>query len=213
MPLTNPTVGELYTFSSSCYNVFNPNQKWTNNLTMYTEATTTLTNLQQAALRFGQFVSYVSLQSTIVEKVRISTYEPDTNPYQGNEFTNVDLNLAGQRGTSTDDALALEVSLYIKKQTAVGRSGKLFLRGVLREGDVSFGQSLFAPTNAANLASLIDNGLVESGFDSNVTATDQYFSVCLAKLDAGEYLIRRTNGFLLGGIRMVNMNHRYYDRV
>jgi hypothetical protein len=79
--------------------------------------------------------------------VTISTYVPDSEPYNPNSFVTINLNLRGQTAFSAD-VLPLNVCVFARRNVLVGRSGKAFYRGYLSEPDVSWGGDRFEISQA-----------------------------------------------------------------
>ncbi|MGB9879832.1 MAG: hypothetical protein ACPLRM_03630 [Anaerolineae bacterium] len=76
------------------------------------------------------------------DKVTISTYQPDGQPYNPTSFTAIELEVGGLRNPSSD-SLPLDICLHVKRLTLTGRSGRHFYRGCLEETDVAFGGNRF----------------------------------------------------------------------
>ena len=77
-----------------------------------------------------------------IYKATISTYQPDSKPYNPSTFTTINLNMPGQAGFS-NELLPLNVCVFARRNVLLGRSGKSFYRGYLTEGDVSWGGDRF----------------------------------------------------------------------
>ena len=110
---------------------------WANNYEV--QALENLSNagfvLPALADRFVNLERPLHSSSVTIDRVVISTYAPDSRPYNPDALATYAYNVQGQR-TSNSDAVALEVCLFIRRITDLGRSGKLFYRGCLFEGDV-----------------------------------------------------------------------------
>lgn len=71
-----------------------------------------------------------------LDRVVISTYQPDSRPYNPDSFTTIPLNEAGGAGFATDP-MPLQYCLFVRRVTQSGRPGKLLYRGVFEESTVS----------------------------------------------------------------------------
>ena len=69
-------------------------------------------------------------------KTVVSTYVPDTRPYNPTNFTTITLSEYGLRSPLNDHMLPLTACVFVRFMTEFGRPGKRFYRGCLREGDV-----------------------------------------------------------------------------
>jgi len=76
------------------------------------------------------------ITSVVIDRVTISTYAPDSQPYNPNTLATFPYSLRGQRNITTD-ALPLEMCLFIRRNTDFGRDGRLLYRGCLSEGDMT----------------------------------------------------------------------------
>jgi hypothetical protein len=86
--------------------------------------------------------------SVTIDRVVISSYAPDSRPYNPDALATYAYNVAGQR-TSNSDAVALEVCLFVRRITEFGRSGRLLYRGCLFESDIgTFGYRGVLSSNA-----------------------------------------------------------------
>ncbi len=89
-----------------------------------------------AATETAFHLSYVNFPRIVV-----STYVPDSEPYNPNAF--VTFYPVGLTGTRTivgglSEAMPLHVAVYARFNAVTGRSGRKFYRGVLTESDCSF---------------------------------------------------------------------------
>jgi len=76
------------------------------------------------------------LNVVMIDRVTISTYAPDSQPYNPDTLASFPYNQLGQRAVS-GDILPLEACLFIRRSVGLGRDGRLFYRGCLGEIDVA----------------------------------------------------------------------------
>lgn len=69
-------------------------------------------------------------------KTVVSTYVPDTRPYNPTNFTTITLSQYGARSPGNNHLLPLTACVFVRFATEFGRPGKRFYRGCLHEGDV-----------------------------------------------------------------------------
>jgi hypothetical protein len=134
MTVTNITNGELFTVR--VYKAFGA-LLWANNYEF--RATQDVPFAQTAIfdlvnrlidLELPLYPNYIRLDRAVV-----STYQPDSRPYNPDTFTTVPINVAGTAEFSTD-AMPIEYCVFVRRVVASGRPGKLLYRGVLEEGAV-----------------------------------------------------------------------------
>jgi hypothetical protein len=134
MTVTNITNGELFTVR--VYKNFGA-LLWANNYefratqdvpfaqTAIIDLVNQLTNLERPL-----YPNYIRLDRAVV-----STYQPDSRPYNPETFTTLSINLPGT-ATFSSDAMPIEYCIFVRRVTASGRPGKLLYRGALQESDV-----------------------------------------------------------------------------
>jgi len=135
MTVTNITQNELFTVR--VYKRYGANV-WANNYeirarqdvpfaqTAIIDLVNALTNLEQPI-----YPSYIRIDRAVV-----STYQPDSIPYNPDNFTTIPIGAPGGAGFSTDP-MPLEYCLFVRRVTASGRPGKLLYRGVFEENTVT----------------------------------------------------------------------------
>jgi hypothetical protein len=82
------------------------------------------------------------LRDVIIDRAAVSSYVPDSQPYDPDTLTTFPYSLPGQRSAS-GEVLPLELCLFIRRNVNFGRDGRLLYRGCLTEGDMS--ASAFRP--------------------------------------------------------------------
>ena len=180
MTVTNITNGELFTVR--VYKAFGA-LFWANNYEFRSTqdvpfAQTAIIDLvnQLVALERPLYPNYIRLDRAVV-----STYQPDSRPYNPDTFTTIPINLDGT-ATFTSDAMPIEYCIFVRRVTASGRPGKLLYRGALQESDVgtrglraviidarvSVFQTRFSQWYASFLSSQVPFELVMIGGNENV---------------------------------------------
>jgi len=134
MTVTNITNGELFTVR--VYKTFGA-LFWANNYEFRARqdvpfAQTAIIDLvnQLVNLERPLYPSYIRL-----DRVVVSTYQPDSRPYNPDTFTTLPINLDGT-ATTSGDAMPIEYCVFVRRVVASGRPGKLLYRGVLDEASV-----------------------------------------------------------------------------
>jgi hypothetical protein len=111
---------------------------WANNYEV--EATQDITNpstsLEFLATRIVELERGLHLSGIVIDRVAISTYVPDSQPYDPNTLAVFPFSVNGTR-TGPGSALALEMCLFVRRNVVFGRDGRLLYRGCLTDGQVS----------------------------------------------------------------------------
>jgi hypothetical protein len=134
MTVTNITNGELFTVR--VYKSFGA-LFWANNYEFRATqdvpfAQTAITDLVNRLVDLERplYPNYIRIDRAV-----ISTYQPDSRPYNPDTFTTVPINADGTSGF-TSDAMPIEYCVFVRRVVASGRPGKLLYRGVLEESAV-----------------------------------------------------------------------------
>jgi hypothetical protein len=147
MTLTNITEGAVVTVRA--YKLFG-GYLWANNYEI--QAVSNIPDppfaLQALADRIVALERALHLVDITVDRVTISTYAPDSQPYNPDTLATFPYNQFGQR-TYSGDALPLDACLFIRRNTDFGRDGRLLYRGCLSEADVGTRGFRGVLTNAA----------------------------------------------------------------
>jgi hypothetical protein len=111
---------------------------WANNYEV--EATQDIANpstaLEFLATRIVELERGLHLSGAIIDRVAISTYVPDSQPYNPNTLAVFPFSVPGTR-TGPGSVLALEMCLFVRRNVIFGRDGRLLYRGCLTDQQVS----------------------------------------------------------------------------
>lgn len=160
------------------------------------------------------------LHSADVEYVRasMSTWaaEPE-EPYDPESFVIKEFGAGTKLGTRTTsgDKLPRNVCLSVRRQVQIGRSGRIYLRGVLTEADVTASSSLdWQLTSAAKTA--LDTALatMRSAMNTALQAwgSSGAFLAMIHALPDNTLFYRPVVGFEARGVSTRQHDHKYYDR-
>jgi hypothetical protein len=133
---------------------------WANNYEV--EATQNISNpstaLEFLANRIALLERDLHLVGVVIDRVTISTYVPDSRPYNPNTLATFPFSLPCAR-LAPSEVLPLELCLFVRRNTTFGRDGRILYRGCLMESDMT--ATAFRPllTSAAvnTLQSVINN--------------------------------------------------------
>jgi len=155
MTLTNISAGNVVT--ARVYKFFG-GYLWANNyeLQAVNDIPDPPFSLQTVADRLVALERALHLTEVTVDRVVISTYAPDGQPYNPDTLATFPYNQRGQR-TITGDVLPLEACLYVRRNTDFGRDGRLLYRGALTETDVGTNafRGILTPSSISSIRSVI----------------------------------------------------------
>jgi len=190
-------------------------RRWVNNYEVSSTATD-VTGLVSAvntiveAERLIHFIDVNFLEATV------STWLPDSHPYDPAAFMTLDLTGYGARAPGGAIVLDSNVCWLVNARTATGRTGKKFFRGCLYEGDVQLaadGTWAFTPGS-----SMESGGASIAAFDAAIApmlsggSSPNTLSLISPGV-AGGVRVRGILEYRVGGIVVNRRNHRYFDRL
>jgi len=157
MSLSTILQGEVFTVRSYKQYV---GFAWANNYEV--EATQDIPNpsteLEFLANRIVELEKNLHISGITIDRVTISTYVPDSLPYNPNNVATFPFSVFATR-QAPSEVLPLELCLFVRRNVDFGRDGRLLYRGCLHEGDMS--ATAFRPllTNSAvnSLQNIINN--------------------------------------------------------
>jgi hypothetical protein len=157
MTLATITQGEVLTVRTYKQN---SGYLWANNYEV--EATQDIANpstaLEFLATRIVELEKNLHIQGIIIDRVTISTYVPDSLPYNPNTVAVFPFSTVATR-TGQGNAMPLEVCLFVRRNVTFGRDGRLLYRGCLISTELSYVGLRTTLTQSAigNLQSIINN--------------------------------------------------------
>jgi hypothetical protein len=157
MTLAVITQGEVLTVRS--YKQYT-GYSWANNYEVEAlqDITNSSTALEFLAQRIALLERDLHIGGVIIDRVTISTYVPDSRPYNPNTLATFPLSITATR-QAPSEVLPLELCLFVRRNTTFGRDGRLLYRGCLFEADMvatSF-RPLLAASSVTSLQSIITN--------------------------------------------------------
>lgn len=112
-------------------------QQWANTYELVADALTTVASVIPALAAIAAFERAIHYNFVQFDRATISTWTPDSKPYNPLTFLTVPFaDVSGER-VPTGDKQPLKMVLWAEKVAGVGRNGKCFYRGCLLESDVT----------------------------------------------------------------------------
>jgi hypothetical protein len=206
MPVDSIQTGEVFTVRSYKQYV---GFSWANTYEVQatSEPINSITAIESLASAIVSLEQQLHISGVIIDRIVISTYVQDGEPYNPSSFTTIPVSLPGQRFPYTD-VLPLEMALFVRRNSPTGRDGRLLYRGCLLEGDMS--ASAFRPLISQNA---VNEFQAIFGTWFNTTFPSQQWNVVMASGPPNSLSIRQIVGFQVSERMIVKkLNNRYYDR-
>jgi hypothetical protein len=140
----------------------------------------------------------------------VSSWEPDSHPYNPLGFLTFTLNSPGVITLGEDEPVSLRQTLFLKRAVSSGLQGKLFLRGALVGADIEYSDGEWALSNPGGLQSRVNTAFTTADITDYFNGLDAaLFYLCMMG-DAGA--TRPVGDLLVAGTSDVKLNHKYFDR-
>lgn len=141
----------------------------------------------------------------VVEKVVVSTYVPDSRPYNPDAFISFPFNIRGDRGRFSEDPVDLSICLRFDKRSTSGRTGRMLMRGVLHEGMLR--------TTGGRFNFMPPGGLDGVDFNDGLSRLADIITLPKAQMAMiSSYGIRNVSNLVVAGITIKKLNNKYFDR-
>lgn len=199
-----------------------PDKVWANSYEFRVDSPTPDASGSNVALAqaIAAYEANIHLNDVQFERVVISTYVPDGQPYNPASFVSVPVTylLGGVTGYPADQREPLNLCLRVTRATVFGRRGYSLYRRCLAEDQVTSVAGTPALTTEAALAfasALADTFTIPSSPEA--TTFDQYLtdaglSHVLASGSAGSLSVRSVTARIPNGVTVKAFNNRYFDR-
>lgn len=176
--------------------------------------------LRNLAGKIAAFETAFHLNTTYINRVTVSTWVPDSTPYNGNELVTVPISANGLREQLLgQEALGLDDTLYVRKTPQTGELGKIMYRGVLLELDSIVNaqgiKTLNGSSPIANGGSLWTDAVAEiaEGLMNWREQGDGEWAFAMIHTVGGEsVIVRPILTFTPAGITPLKLNKKHYNK-
>lgn len=195
----------------------NPDQVWVNTYEMVARvgAADGITASRNALGALVDWEQRFHLQTVQFYRSVMSTWLPDSEPYNPYNLLVDDFDpVSGARVVGTNDPMALNVGLSVRRDVLAGRQGRAFYRGVLTEGDViaPAGSYVLTPEARASLQSLVNAaGSETGGLNGALQGTGLALALLPGRTD-GIQDERIYTEMTVVGVSIKALNNRHFDR-
>lgn len=188
----------------------NPSNQWANSYEFIALAPGGESELLDLGGQIVEFEAAIHLGVVVFQRLLMSTWEPDSVPYNPATFISTSLSATGANG-ATGDALALNQTFTVTRQAAFGRFGHLFYRGVLTEAGISAPAGFSVLEDRDGQQDLIDDALASSSLgDSIGLASTGPFRMVMVNADGSQ--VRPIVQLRAQGVSAVPLDHAWFNR-
>jgi hypothetical protein len=171
------------------------------------EVTTRLNNLRNAFVTLERGLLNVAYT---LDRVIISSYVADSQPYDPFTFVSYTVSLPGQFTSGSNPLVPLQLCVLAKRLVAFGRQGNLLYRGIVTRNETTV-----TPTGTVISAARVT--AIETALNNFLNAIRQLgFDLVMARgvqqVEVGT--LRRVTGLeVKQDMRFKKLNNRYFDKV
>lgn len=210
MSVSTFAVDDLFTIRVIKSHVNNPDRKWANSYEFQAIAGGDEGDLLAAGLACVAFESGMAYPIVKFERLLISTWAPDSKPYDPTSFISSSLSQFGTYPGS-EELEPLNMVLSVARVASYGRFGHLFYRAFLSETAVSSPAGKAVLANRATVQASLDATLASSELDSYLGLAPSA-SMRMVLVDKAGLIVRPVIGLSVQGVSTVPMDHTWFNR-
>lgn len=188
----------------------NPSRQWGNTYEAVSNASGDLTALQVLGSALVTFETNLHNTYTKFDRLIISTWEPDSKPYNPASFFTEELAVSGTRDT-VGELEPITCCLSIVRQPTSGRLGHLFYRGVLSQGDTEAPAGITQLASVGSIRALLDDAVEAADLDSYMGTTTSG-PLSLAMVNKSGTQTRLVMDLKVGGVVQLPVDHAWFNR-
>lgn len=188
----------------------NPDRKWANTYEFRANNSGDPNELLALATQLVNFEAAIHFDQVVFDRVLISTWQPDSKPYDPTSFIVSTLTATGE-ALGAADTLPLNMCLSVARQSLTGRLGHVFYRGCLDEDDVNSPAGDPVLVSKAGLQARISTALTSSGIEDSLPIGfgGNFSMVMIGKTDAE---VRLVQSLRVSGVSVVPVRHTWFNR-
>jgi len=159
----------------------------------------------------ADFQAKVCYNYVYVDQFTVSSWVPDSHPYNPLGFTTQTVNQLGENPLGVKLPVALRQTLFLSRDVSTGLQGKLFLRGALSNEDIETQDGEWELVGPGLIEADLLAAMASSGLDDLIAPGTPASFFALA-LIGDDLETRFLTGLSVKGTADVKMNHKYFDR-
>lgn len=219
MSVVDPQGGELFTCRVYKRLASNPALFWANTYELQVQPDgATLQAMANAAQYIGLWEAEFHRTDVVFDRAVVSTLVPDGAPYDPQSFTSFSLNgIVGQAAYTAgaiENAVALEVCLFVRRDVPYGRAGRALYRRALELPDLSSpaGSYALAAGRAALIQARLDDTMLPGPTGLVEALLDQGLRLAMVGGSGAGQHVRLISGMTVAGVTVKDFNNAYFDK-
>jgi len=210
MSIIDITTEELLVVRTVKYLSTNPDNKWVNSYEFVSLDNWGVGEALTLANVVVNFEAQLHCDVVTFDHVTVSTWLPDSVPYDPTAFVSVPLSQVGLRSDVPNEVEALGMALRVNRVPVSGRRGNLFYRGCLFENEVYAPAGIPILSVPGDIQTLVDDAITDSGLDAYLSDTSIQFVMVM--VDATGSVVRIVNSLLASGVSLIKQDHQWFNR-
>lgn len=186
--VVTPVNGDIVTVHVIKHLFTNPGAKWSNTYDFKIVDASSGTLFTGITLQSLDFERRLTLNTVHFDELRVSTFLPDSRPYNPEAFLTFPVDEAGLISPS-GDPLPLGYAWLILRNTAAGRPGKIFLRGGLTEDSVNSAGGMPTFTNPTARAADLTAAIGGAGMSVYIDGTSPDAKLVVPHYDKATHVL------------------------
>jgi hypothetical protein len=188
----------------------NPANSWVNTYEVVAVEAGDESDLLGLGVILNAFEAELHKDTVDFEKLTISTWQPDSVPYDPSAFISLPLTTSGTVGP-VGDQLALNQCLVVARTASFGRFGHLFYRGVLNEADTHAPAGKTILVDRAGQQDNVDAARTSSGLDAFVgSGATEVLRLAMISADGTD--VRQIRNLAVTGATTLPTDHAWFNR-
>jgi hypothetical protein len=202
--------GDLFVIRTIKYLSTNPSNKWANSYEFKASAAGSESDLLGLGTVLINFEKLITRATVLFDRILISTWGPDSTPYNPETFISSTVTAVGSVATSGQD-LGLNQCMTVTRMASSGRFGHLFYRGYLAEADVQAPAGVTVLTDRAGQQGVLDGAISGGGLDDYIgSAASGPLKLVLISKNGSQ--VRLVNQLRVQGVSTIPTDHAWFNR-
>lgn len=210
MPIAPMVIGDLFTFRVRKYLSTNPDNSWINSYEFVATAAGGEAELLLLGTALVNFEIEIHTEVVVFDALLISTWVPDSVPYDPTSFISSPLTGVGGRAIGVEDILGLSNCMDVRRFAATGRYGHIFYRGTLFETDVEAPAGKTTLVDRPGTQGRVDAALTASTLGDFLQGGGESLTMCM--INAAGDQVRQIASLNVGQVAQVKQDHRWFNR-
>lgn len=211
MSVVDYVASDLFVVRIVKYLITNPDNKWVNSYELTAVADGGVTEIDALINTFVQFEQALHSELVAFDRIIVSTWAPDSVPYDPTAFLVSPLSVFGLRSSVPNEVEPLGMAWRVNRVPISGRVGNLFYRGALYENEVDSPAGTPKISVPADLALILSDAVTDTAMNEylgGVTPT----AFAMSMIDATGSIVRVVNSLVSDGVSLIKQDHQWFNR-